>query len=88
MIALLLPGWTIGEGSGVRNTSPPAPAERLWTVIRGGSRSGRVTKCSSFAGWSTGMSSTGGIGARCATVNEKETGARPAIRTTTFTRSP
>ena len=26
------------------------------------------------------MSSTGGVGARCATVNENETGARPAIR--------
>ena len=46
VIALLLSGWTVGEGSGVRKMSSFDAAEvRLRIVIFGGARLGREMKC-------------------------------------------
>ena len=46
VIALLLSGWTVGEGSGVRKMSSLEAADvRLRIVIFGGARLGREMKC-------------------------------------------
>src|SRR5437588_208714 len=42
VIALSEPGWTIGEGSGVRRIAPVSDGARLSTLIRGGVRPGML----------------------------------------------
>ena len=88
VIVFVLPGWTTGDGSGVRKMSPAAPGNDRRTVILGGSRSGREAKCWSFEGCCAGRFSGGCIGARWAIPNEKRRGRRCRTRTTASTRSP
>ena len=69
--SLLLSGWTIGDGSGVRKMSPPPRDAPRWTVILGASSDGCETKWSSLFGCSVSALMTGGTGARRATVKAR-----------------
>src|SRR6202042_3078903 len=81
--SLLLSGWTIGDGSGVRKMSPPPPEAPRRTVILGASRDGSEVKWSSLSGCSASALITGGIGARRATVNRDLTARAARRRTST-----
>ena len=66
--SLLLSGWTIGDGSGVRKMSPPPAEAPRRTVIFGASSEGADAKWSSLSGCTASVLITGGIGPRRATV--------------------
>src|SRR5262249_26212727 len=84
----VLPGCTIGDGSGVRKIEPEVVAPGLMTVILGGVSAGSLTNCWSLSGWVAGRLRTGGVAPGVATVNVVLRGARPRTRTIARTRSP
>src|SRR3954453_17919332 len=88
VITLSEPGWTIGEGSGVRKMSPGRVGPAFSTVICGGVNPGSDANDCSFEGWVCGRLSTGGIIPRRATGNAVWSGGRPWSLIVTETCSP